>query len=133
MIIGIVGLPITLWLAFSILVRGKSFKMDSLAPGSFFGTFAVYRETAVLVFWVSMAMAVFSAYKGWPPATYVNAAAAILAFLFVSWLSWCYEGYLAIKTSYSGMRYALTLSLGICSLVYFIAGILTFLASLLER
>jgi hypothetical protein len=147
LLISVVFFPLALLLAFGLFYwsKGQHYEFDcSLGKGSFFGVFVIYRRLFYTIFAVSLAISIYSAFQGWPPATIILGAAAIDAILAITWVSWSYESYLGARwplsaqngigqTNYSGRKYALTLALGVSSILLFIVGLISFLATLLER
>jgi hypothetical protein len=145
LLISVVLLPFTFLIAFGLFFQSKRYEFDcSIGKGSFFGVFVIYRRLFYTIFSVSLAISIYSASRGWPPATIILGAAAIDAILAITWMSWSYESYLGARwplsakngigqTNYSGGKYALTMALGVSSLVLFIVGLISFLATLLER
>ncbi len=125
----IVCITLLMWLALSIVLRGKSFEFDSIgARYSFHSVFAVYREiyTGIAVFGGLLAMVVAhgSVYR------VILALASVYALLFVLWLTFQYEGYQHARYAkdgrslYTGWKYAATLTLGVLSPILLAVGLL---------
>ena len=139
-----------LWGCLAIPNWNKRFEMDwgYRNPGSFFAPFAIYRRMAWTIFALSLPQAGAWAYAKSGFLASLLLMAAILAFLFNFWLTFCYEEYLHSKyvnadavrlgvvvtnySSYVGWKYALTLALGLYSLFLFVVGTIASVGALAE-
>jgi hypothetical protein len=131
----VVGLPAALWLLFRFILPAGPFEMDNgqgTAKGTFFPLLILYQ----FFFYIVAGLGLYGAYWNWQydanlwPSLFLFAA-ALYALMFNGLLVFYYERYLAHRypgqsrlavCNYTIDKYALILSLGISSVMLFVAG-----------
>jgi hypothetical protein len=120
-----------LWLTLVIVLRGLVFDMDtSGARYSFHAILAIYRQFYGIIFVFGTILASISDHNAsWCRLDF--ALSSIYALFFVLWTAWQYEAYQHGRyrerdgrSTYTGWKYAVTLTLGIMSPVLFAVGLL---------
>ena len=125
----ILAVTLLLWLALSILLRGKSFDFDTTgARYSFHSVFALYRQIYAVIFIFGGALAMViehgSVYR------IILALSSVYAMFTILWLTFQYESYQHLRyrengrSPYTGWKYAITLVLGAMSPLLFACGLL---------
>ena len=124
--------PMVMCLGLLIWHRDQVIDLDNgTCPASFYVLLALYRRVAMTIFGIGLVLGLFFANRQeTAPATFLIAA-AIYGLLFTSWLTVCYEQYLAVRyrapdlgpSNYTGHRYAVTLTFGWSAVALFVLGI----------
>ena len=141
----------------------KCLEMDNgLGRGSFYAVLALYRRQAYIVIGVGLGLGTFSGWIHFDVAAILLFSSAILAWLFVTWLSMCYESFLTVKypkygaselgsglvpvefmsmreqsmcigpSNYTTFRYTVTRVLAFFTVISFVYGLIAMLYGLLE-
>jgi hypothetical protein len=122
------ALPALIWIALRLLLPSGPYSVDQgQHKGSFFPLLIMYSVWSYIVAMVSIFGAVFCHDNGMLWSAGVFVAAAVEALLFSGLLVFFYEGYMhsmaAGKSNYTVSKYALILSLGISSILTFLAAV----------
>lgn len=114
---------------------------NGMGRGSFYAVLALYRRQAYIVIAIGLGFGLFSGWVHYDAAAILLFLSAILAWLFMTWLTICYEKYLHSKrivsidggSSYTWFRYAITDFIAFFTIVTFVGGLIVMLFSLLEH
>ena len=124
-----IAVTLVLWLALAIILHGRSFYFDT--PGarySFHSVFAIYRQIYAGLFIFGGILSMLTDHG--TEYRIILALSSVYAMFFVLWLTFQYEGYQHVrygaggKSSYTGWKYATTLTLGIMSPILFAIGLI---------
>lgn len=136
---------------------------NGMGRGSFYAVLALYRRQAYIVIAVGLGFGLFSGWVHYDAAAILLILSAILAWLFMTWMTIVYEKYLHSKypknvpihhgprgtimvsdasdtvqeyvgpTNYTWIRYAATNFIAFFTVLTFVAGLIIMLFSLLEH
>lgn len=125
----------------------SNLEMDNgMGRGSFYAILALYRRQAYIVIGVGLILGLGCGYEHFDIAAALLVLSAILAWLFVTWLSICYERYLQSKrtrrtdegryvddpSNYTRFRYSVTEVLAFFAAATFIVGLIAMTINLME-